>query len=76
MKNYNFILFHKAIDNVCKAYSSIDKAETELKGAVYEADYTYENEDVDLCNLRCDIETVKCLLNHIEKELVRLGGPT
>ena len=75
MKDYNFILFHKAIDNVGKAYTSVDKAKTELIGSVYEADYAYE-EDVALHGIRYKMELAKCLLKEIEQELIRLDRPT
>ena len=71
MKDYNFTLFHKSIDNVCIARSKVDKAKMELICSTYEADYTYK-EDCVLHDVRYKMETVKSLLDEICKDLCDL----
>ena len=71
MKDYNFILFNKAIDNLCEARSKVVKAKMELKGSVYEADYTYK-EDCVLHDAGYKMETVKSLLDEVIKDLATL----
>lgn len=75
MKNHNFILFHKCIDNVDTAKAKVDKAKMELIGSTYEADYTYE-EDVVIHDVRYKMEEVKRLLNEIHSDLSKLDRPT
>ena len=74
MKDYNFTLFHKCIDNVDEAKSKVDKAKMELIGSTYEADYTFE-EDKTLHDVMYDMETVKCILDGIHKNLCKLDKP-
>lgn len=71
MKDYNFILFNKAIDNLCEADRKVDKAKMELKGSLYEADYTYK-EDYVLHDVGYKMETVKSLLDEVIKDLSML----
>lgn len=75
MKNFNFILFHKAIDNVLKAHFSVDKASHEVYGSTYGADITYEEYRV-LEDVKGKMETAKALLNEIAKDLANLDKPT
>lgn len=71
MKDYNFTLFYKSIDNICIAQSKVDKAKMELIGSTYEADYTYE-EDCALHDVKYKMEMVKSLLDEICKDLCNL----
>ena len=74
MKDYNFLLFHKCIDNIIEAKSKVTKAKMELIGSTYEADYTFE-EDKTLHDVRYKMEEVKSLLNEIYWDLCKLDKP-
>lgn len=74
MKEYNFTLLHKCIDNVDEAKAKVAKAKMELIGSIYEADFTAAEDDV-LHDVMYDMETVKCILDKIHKNLCKLEEP-
>lgn len=67
MKDYDFTLFHKCIDNVDEAKAKVAKAKMEL---IYTA-----TEDDALHDIMYDMETVKCILDKIHKNLCKLDKP-
>lgn len=74
MKDYNFVQFHKCIDNIIEAKTKLAKAEMELIGSTYEADYNADEDDL-LQDIRTDIEIAHHILNKAHKNLIKLEKP-
>jgi len=74
MKDYNFILFHKCIDNIIEAKSKLAKAEMELVGSTYKAEYN-DDEMALRHDIKIDIDVARYALDKIHANLVKLEKP-
>ena len=74
MKNYDFVQFHKCIDNVIEAKRKIAKAEMELIGSTYKADYSDDDQAL-LHDIRIDIDVLHYILDKVHANLCKLEEP-